>query len=75
MHPGNQKPFTGFERESRASKNIQLWKYLPCKVAWRPCFLPSALASQGLGKVQGDSTGSNHSSTKAHLLPLTVANA
>lgn len=74
MHPGNHKPFTGFKRESRASENIQLWEYLPCEVTWRPGFPPTARATQGLGKEHGDSMGSSHSSTKAHLLPPTVAN-
>lgn len=38
-------------------------------MAWRRWFPPTALASQGLGMVQGESTESNHSSAKACLLP------
>jgi len=75
MRPGKHKPFTGFEKESRASQSNQLWGCSPCKAACRHWFPATALASQGLGKVQGDSTASNHSSTKAHLLLPAVANA
>lgn len=41
-------------------------------MAWRPRFPPTALASQGLGMVQGDSTKSNHSSAKAWPLSPAV---